>query len=353
MKPMRAMLLLLITSPVLAGNAPRSALEETARREAALVVDSTTDREQVAPLLTAFRQRYPYLQVEYRDLSGADIYRRAISGQQHGDVLWSSAMDLQIKLVNEGLALRYRSPQKAALPGWASWRDEVYGTTFEPIVLAYDRRRVAAQDVPDSHTALRRALRTHGAHWRVASYDVEASGAGYFFFSQDSRHNPEFWEMAAALGQRMQYQEGNSLTLLKRLQRGEADIAYNVLGPYAWHFAQQHPQVGWVLPQDYTLVVSRLQLIHKAARHPAAARLWVDFVLSREGQQVLASGSGLPPIRNDLPRRLGMVDLGREAAKLRPIQVGSGLLVYLDSAKRSLFLRRWREQLPASLQQPQ
>jgi hypothetical protein len=28
--------------------------------------------------------------------------------------------------------------------------------------------------------------------------------------------------------------------------------------------------------------------------------------------------------------------------------VGSGLLVYLDTAKKSLFLKRWREQLPAS-----
>lgn len=348
MNSLRVLLLLLAASPALAGDAPRSALEETARRESRLVVDSTTDREQVAPLLKAFQQRYPYLQVEYRDLSGADIYRRAISGTQHGDVLWSSAMDLQIKLVNEGLALRYSSPQKAALPSWASWRDEVYGTTFEPIVLAYNRQRIAERDMPDSHTALRRVLRA--GNWRVASYDVESSGAGYFFFSQDSRHNPEFWDLAAVLGHSMRYQEGNSLTLLKRLQRDEADIAYNVLGPYAWSFARQHPQVGWVLPQDYTLVVSRLQLIHKAATHPAAARLWMDFVLSREGQQVLAQGSGLPPIRDDLPRRLGNIDLTREAAKLRPIQVGSGLLVYLDSAKRSLFLKRWREQLPAALQ---
>ncbi|SCK12427.1 ABC transporter substrate-binding protein [Vogesella sp. LIG4] len=344
MNALRALLLLLIAAPLLAGAAPRSALEETARREGVLQVDSTTDREQVAPLLAAFHQRHPYLRVDYRDLSGADIYRRALRGE-HGDVLWSSAMDLQIKLVNEGLALRYSSPQKAALPGWASWRDEVYGTTFEPIVLAYDRHRIADGDMPDSHAALRRALRQDGARWRLASYDVASSGAGYFFFSQDSRHNPEFWDLAAALGRHMRYQDGNSLTLLQRLQRGEADIAYNVLGPYAWRFARQHPQVGWLLPQDYTLVVSRLQLIHKAARHPAAARLWMDFVLSREGQQVLAQASGLPPIRNDLPRRLGNVDLDREAPKLRPIQVGSGLLVYLDSAKRSLFLRHWQQQL--------
>ncbi|WP_174873137.1 ABC transporter substrate-binding protein [Vogesella oryzae] len=348
MKRLHLVLLLLAASPALAGVVPRSTQEETARREQRLVVDSTTDREQVTPLLAAFRQRYPYLQVEYRDLSGADIYRRAFTATQHGDVLWSSAMDLQIKLVNLGLAQRYSSPQKLALPGWASWRDEVYGTTFEPIVLAYNRQRIADDNMPDSHTALRRVLRA--GTWRVASYDVESSGAGYFFFSQDSRHNPEFWDLATVLGRSIRYQEGNSLTLLKRLQRGEADIAYNVLGPYALSFARQHPEVGWLLPQDYTLVVSRLQLIHKRAQHPAAAQLWMDFVLSRDGQQVLAKASGLPPIRDDLPRWFGNIDLTQQAARLRPIQVGSGLLVYLDAAKRSLFLKRWREQLPAAAQ---
>jgi iron(III) transport system substrate-binding protein len=324
-----------------------SGLAEAARREGTLLVHATIDSEQVAPLLRAFQQRYPFIRVQYLELNSADIYRRALQGNaDSGDILWSSAMDLQIKLVNDGYALRYRSPQKEALPDWASWRDEVYGTTFEPVVFAYHRQRVAR--MPNTHADLRRMLRAQPGQNRVATYDVEASGAGYLFFSQDSRHNAEFWDLAAALGRSVRFQEGNSLTLLRRLQQGQADIAYNVLGPYAVSFARHEPQVHWVLPQDYALVVTRLMLIHKAASHTAAARLWTDFVLSREGQQVLSQGSGLPPIREDMPRRLGDIDLKQHAAKLRPIQVGSGLLVYLDTAKKSLFLKRWREQLPAS-----
>ena len=340
--------LCLATSPLLlAGNGMQSGLTEAARREGTLLVHATIDREQVAPLLQAFQQRYPFIRVQYHELNSADIYRRALGNNAaSGDILWSSAMDLQIKLVNDGYALRYRSPQKDALPDWASWRDEVYGTTFEPVVFAYHSQRVA--HMPHTHADLRRMLRAQPGQLRVATYDVEASGAGYLFFSQDSRHNAEFWDLAAALGRSVRFQEGNSLTLLRRLSQGEADIAYNVLGPYAVSFTRHQPQVRWVLPQDYALVVTRLMLIHKAARHTAAAKLWTDFVLSRDGQRVLSQGSGLPPIREDLPRQLGHIDLKRNAANLRPIQVGSGLLVYLDTAKKSLFLKRWREQLPAA-----
>lgn len=344
MKRLCLILLLAATALAHANGAPDSPLLEAARREGQLVVHATTDRDQVTPLLKAFARRYPFLAVQYHDLSSTELYRRALGKPgTTGDVLWSSAMDLQIKLVNDGYALAYRSPQKAALPDWASWRDEVYGTTFEPVVLAYNRHTISDHDMPDSHAALRRQLHARGSSWRVAAYNVETSGTGYLFLSQDSRHNPEFWDLAATLARQVRYQEDSSQMLLQRLARGEADIAYNVLGPYAWRLARQYPQIDWVLPEDYTLVVTRLQLIHRAARHPAAAKLWMNFVLSREGQQVLSQASGVPPIREDLPRWLGRVNLANSAERLRPIQVGSGLLVYLDSAKKSLFLKRWRE----------
>ena len=50
-------------------------------------------------------------------------------------------MDLQMKLVNDNFVLRYRSPETASLPDWAVWRDAAYGTTFEPAVFVYSKRR--------------------------------------------------------------------------------------------------------------------------------------------------------------------------------------------------------------------
>ncbi|MCD2476555.1 extracellular solute-binding protein, partial [Staphylococcus aureus] len=75
-----------------------------ARKEGKVVVYSTTDTAAVRPLVKDFEALYPGVRVEYNDMNSTELYNRFISeaaaGGGSADVLWSSAMDLQVKLVN-------------------------------------------------------------------------------------------------------------------------------------------------------------------------------------------------------------------------------------------------------------
>ncbi len=325
---------------------------EAARQEGALTIFSTTDQEQVSALLDDFRRCYPFIQVAYHELPASEIDRQVrlegIRAKPQADVVWSSAMDLQVRLVNDGLSQRYVSPERNALPDWAHWRDEIWGTTFEPVVFAWNRKRLSDAEAPVTHEALQRMLPGMRKRWRITSYDVASSSVGYLFLTQDARHHPAFWALAAELAHTPGTRETSSRAMLSRLARGEADFAYNVIGPYVDQFSRLNPHLGWRIPEDYALIVSRLALITAAAPHPAAARLWTDYLLSLRGQRQLWAGSALPPARKGLPRRLGQIDLNTLSDRLRPIQVGTGLLVYLDQAKKRLFLQRWhsRAQTP-------
>ena len=79
---------------------------EAAKKEGKVVVYSTTDAVAANPLIKDFQALYPGIQVEYSDLNSTELYNRfiaeAAAGTGTGDVLWSSAMDLQIKLVADG-----------------------------------------------------------------------------------------------------------------------------------------------------------------------------------------------------------------------------------------------------------
>jgi len=346
----RFLLCLACSLPAVAGDAyPRAyaRLVEAARAEQTLTIYSTTDAQAVGPLLAGFRQRYPFLRVDYRDLNSAELYRQlrgeVDAGHGVADIAWSSAMDLQAKLVNDGYAQRYQSPERDALPDWARWRDETYGTTFEPVVFAWDRRAMSDRQAPHTHAELRRQLAAHRGEWTLTGYNIEGSAVGYLLLTQDARYNPEFWDLAQALGPALRLREEQSRTMALQLGHGSAQFGYNLLGPYTAELARSNPRIGWRVPEDYALVVSRLTLISRLAPHPNAARLWTDYLLSAEGQQKLADATGLPPIRTGLPRRLNGVPLDARSGQWRPIQVGSGLLVYLDSAKQGLFLRRWRD----------
>jgi iron(III) transport system substrate-binding protein len=154
-----------------------------AKKEAKLVVYSTTDTAAVTPLIRDFVGLYPGLKVEYNDMNSTEVYNRFISETAAGgsaDTLWSSAMDLQIKLVNDGQAASYVSPEIPKLPGWAVWKNEAFGTTYEPIAIVYNKRLLAADDVPQSHTDLVRVLKEKADKFKgkVTSYDIEKSGLG-------------------------------------------------------------------------------------------------------------------------------------------------------------------------------
>jgi iron(III) transport system substrate-binding protein len=99
-----------------------------------------------------------------------------------------------------------------------------------------------------------------------------------------------------------------------------------------------------VFPSDYTLVMSRILFISKKAANPNAARLWVDYVLSKRGQMVIASKSRLYAVRADVEGETTAARLTQSlGASIRPIPVGPGLIGYLNNQNYRDFIREWRK----------
>jgi iron(III) transport system substrate-binding protein len=320
-----------------------------AQREGVVEIYSTMDIAEAQPLIADFESLYPGVRVQYSEMNSPDVYGRFISETQSAgssaDVTWSSAMDLQLKLANDGYAETYRPPQAKHLPEWAIWRDEAFGTTFEPAVFVYNKRLLAPSEIPRTHSEFAQLLKSKPERFsgNVITYDIEKSAVGFLFFAQDTLAMPGFWELVATLGTLNVELEANTATMMERIASGKDLIGYNLLGSYALGRARHDPALGVVLPDDYTLVLSRVILIAKKARHPSAAKLWLDYVLSRRGQMVLAEKSRLFSIRPDVQGEFTAAALQRTlGASARPIAVGSGLLVFLDKAKHQEVIKRWR-----------
>src|SRR5215471_15588138 len=108
---------------------------KAADEEGKILIYSTTDSAAAGPLLKDFAEYRPKISVDYNDMNSTEIYNRFVSeaaaGSGTADLIWSSAMDLQIKLANDGYTLSYASPEASSLPSWAVWKNEAFGTTFE------------------------------------------------------------------------------------------------------------------------------------------------------------------------------------------------------------------------------
>lgn len=325
---------------------------DAARREGKLVVYSVLSNKAAQPLVDDFRKLYPDIEVAYDGEKGSneidERYRGEIgAGTESADVMWSSAMDLQMKLVEEGYAATYVSPETSYLPRWASYGGKAYGTTFEPVVFVYNRKQLKENDIPRDHSTLADFLAKRASifNGKVTSFDIEKSGVGYMFAAQDRKRFAGLDGLLREFG-RLDYQpSGGTGTMLQKVASGEYLLGYNIMGAYALIRGKKDlPDLGVVFPKDYTLVLSRVSFISKQAKHPNAARLWTDYVLSKRGQKVIGDALELYTVRDDVDAKYTarelMSALGKSAT---PIPIGPEIVEDLMPARQASFIREWKD----------
>jgi iron(III) transport system substrate-binding protein len=311
-----------------------------------LLVRGTTDIALFDPVLKLFAATQPDLRIDYEQWGSNDLYDLAVAGcsgkAEAADLLISSSVDQQVKLVNDGCAQSHRSAATAALPATSNWRDEVFGITQEPAVIVYNRALVPPQDAPLSRFGLIDLLRLEDGRYegRVATYDIEQSGLGYLFAFADSQQATTFGSVIEAFSRTHAVTTCCSSEIIDGVASGKYLIAYNVLGSYALARAAKDSNIVVVAPSDYTLVLLRAAMIPKRAANAQTAGQLIDFLLSETGRQALsAEYLFLTPSQMDEEGVLGLEDGG---SNLRPIPLSPVLLVGLDQQRRQHFIELWR-----------
>lgn len=317
-----------------------------------LTVYSSLDTPIASRMIAGFQRANPDVAVRYEELLTSDIYDRIVAetdaGRATADVAFSSAMDLQVKLANDGYAQESELPLSARWPRWANWRDTAYALTFEPAVFVYHKPSFAGREPPATRGQLIDYLKAEGdaAHGRIATYDIERSGVGFMFLSRDQEQFPDIWSVVRSMGGAGVKLYSTSSAILERIADGRFVLGYNILGSYAAEWAARDPAVGIVLPRDYTIVMSRIGLVPKAAAAPDLGRRYLDYFMSAEGQTMMARELQIaavnPDVSGDNTANAMQAAIG---AQLRPVPVSPGLLVYLDQVKRTRLIRRWNEAL--------
>lgn len=323
-------------------------LTASAEKQGKVIIYATTDTKAADPLLKAFEQAYPAIKVEYHDMNSTELYNRYISEQASGansaDIIWSSAMDSTMQLATQ-YAAEYPSPEISSLPDWATWNNKAYGTTFEPVAFIYNTRLIKENEVPKSHEALAQLVAGDTERFRnkVTTYDIEKSAVGYMLAAQDSIHSKNYLDFIKGVGAANLVLQSSTGTMMERVSSGENLIGYNILGSYAETRARTDSSIGIAYPEDYTLVLSRIAFISERAHNPEAARVFLDFMLSNKGQNVLANQSDLASIRSDVEGDNDLDGMEKKLGKsITPIPVSDSLLKFLEPKERLEFIKNWR-----------
>lgn len=317
-----------------------------------LVVYSSLDEPVAQPMIEAFQRAHPDIAVRYEDMLTGEIYDRIVketdSGARTADFAFSSAMDLQVKLSNDGYAQRSDLPMSARWPAWANWRNTAYALTFEPAVFVYHKPSFTKEKPPATRAEFVDYLKRQGnaVYGRIGTYDIERSGVGFLFMARDQEQFGDIWSVIQTMGAAGVKLYSTSSAILERIADGRFVLGYNILGSYAADWASRHPDLGIVLPKDYTVVMSRIGLVPQAAASPDLGRAYLEFFMSREGQTIMARQLQIAAVSPDVAGENTATTLQEQLGKqLRPVPVSPGLMVYLDQVKRARLISRWNEVL--------
>jgi iron(III) transport system substrate-binding protein len=312
-----------------------------------VVVYSSLDLPLAAPLVEGFQRLRPDVAVRYEDLLTGEIAARVEAETAAGvtaDLVFSSAMDLTVKLANDGFAREVAAVAQADWPAWANWRDMAVALTFEPAVIVY-HRPAFPEGPPDTRAELMTWLAT-APPGRIGTYDIARSAVGYLFLSRDMEHFADLWPLVAAMGRAGVQTFPTSREVIERVNAGDLLVGYNILGSYASDQAARLPDLGMVLPQDYVVVASRVALVPRAAAAPDLGEAFLAFLLSRAGQTLLAERLRLPAVSLEVAGKDSAAAMQETlGARLRPVPVSPGLLAYLDPANRARVLAKWKAAL--------
>lgn len=306
---------------------------------ATLTLRTTTDIDAMDTTIESFLATMPGLALVYEQWGSNDLHAlteaECLAGTPQADIVISSGVHQLVKLVNDRCAAPWFSPETAALPAARRWRNEIWGITREPAVMVFNRRLVPPDEVPQTRFDLLDLLRPEGSAYagRVATYDIEQSGLGFLFAFMDAQEASTFGALMEAFARTNAVATCCSAEIIAGVSRGDYLIAYNVLGSYAASAAARDPSLGIVLPDDYTLILSRAAIL--PGREPAVhAGALLDFLLSARGQIAMAA-QGLTVAEAD-------ATIDDETASERPIALSPALLVAMDRAHVQRFVARWR-----------
>lgn len=288
------MIVLALSTIARSGEAdPRSsALVEAARKEGKMIFYTSVETEFARVLTTGFEAKYPFIKTDIFRSNHERIFSRLNTERKAGtfaaDVLSVGEFETY-HMKKRGLLTVYKSPQAAVYPD--GFKDpDGYWTDFYDnlIVTAYNTTRVKRDELPKSYEDL---LHPRWRRRMVLDKNEDRWFANMLHLMGEKK-GMEFMQTLAK--QEVAIRSGRSL-ITQLLAAGEFDLQIVAYWYRPHLLKKQGAPVDWIAMEPALVALHPISAIDRAP-HPNAAKLFIDFVLSDEGQRLFAS-RGREPVR--------------------------------------------------------
>ena len=274
-----------------------------AKKEGRVTWYTTVSIPESKQFMDMFEKQYPFIQVDLLRSGSGPLVNRIVSEyaakNYAADVLHGMSSRGGFTVLKQRNILgRYESPERKYFSAELKDKDGYWVSTFQnTFVMAYNKRNVKPDDVPKSYDDLlkpmwkgRRIINdTDNFEWFDGLLKFWGRDKGLAYFRR--------------LAQQDQIFQRGARGRIQLVAAGEAPLTIGY-GPHAQSFVNQGAPIEWVPLEPVVVIINTVNIAQRAP-HPAAAKLLIDFLLSKPAQLKLRELSRIPSrgdVESDPPR---------------------------------------------------
>ena len=273
-------------------------LVEAARKEGEINWFGGGSAEIDESINRGFMKKYPFIQAKKTRVQSQRLLVRfeteSRAGKHTADIVRTTDWYIDI-FKKKGLLLKYEPPERKNIPDELKDRDGFYTSLYMAVhALAYNTRLVPKHELPRSYDDLL------DPKWK-GKMGVEDAAYVWFVNVLKMKGEKQGIEYMRRLARQDVSLRASTTLLTNLVAAGEMPLAIDLYADDVERTKKAGAPLDWVA-FDPMIVHTIAGGINKNAPHPNAAKLYLNYLLSNEGQVTWSKASGLASLRRDVPR---------------------------------------------------
>jgi iron(III) transport system substrate-binding protein len=259
---------------------------EAAKKEGELAWWSTIAQDQSQKVVDEFMKRYPFIKANYWRSGSVGLHNKimieARAGRSNWDVVSQTTPEFIDELKQKKIIAAYNSPERRSFSADLKDKDGYWtGTYALPTGLGFNTQQVKKEDVPKTYKELL------DPKWKGGKISVDDENYELLIGLSEVWGKNAAVEYLKALAAQAPIIGRGATQRTQMLGAGEFPLAISYTHTVEWS-KSQGSAVDWVNLEPVVIKFDGIMLGAKAA-HPNAGKLFIDFVLSQQGQELLQS----------------------------------------------------------------
>lgn len=208
------------------------------------------------------------------------------------DVVISASWDTATQFDSEGLLLDYTSPNAATVPDFLK-ADDYVAQGISALAIAWNTNSGTPE--PSDWSDLTKPEYKD----LVTMPDPASSGSAYELVSALTAAPGIGWELFEGLAENDMIVPGANAEALNPVLQGAKAVVFGAVDYQSFDQIDNGESIKVIFPTTGTVIAPRPMMILKSSEHQDAAKAFIDYVLSEDGQAIVAS-THLMPARADI-----------------------------------------------------